>query len=209
MRRPLQPYPQFTTSHYWAAASLKVLLDWTTAHPDTQKLGTSGSSLTHLISSQVCHCLLSSLGSVSSTSFPLPHCHPPSQSILITWCFLYYKPLLASSVPTRCLRTLDSYLLHALLQYCYAVVVCLPSLPPSDPPSPFFLFYTTTGINFKIVLQEYTPCIRRIWPEQNFFVFLCFAYTLRVVWNVSHVPPCLWNLSSFFRTLPPPAALWM
>lgn len=162
-------------SHHWAAASLKALLDCATAHPVTKKLGASESSLTHLISSQMCRFSLVVFLALSPPLHFPSHRHPPSQSILIMWQFLYINLFL---VP-HCLAVAGTLLTPFHTQYCSPVVPWgLPALlPPSFPLSlplsrSFFLFYTTVGINFKIVLQEYTQCIRRYGPSR---ISLCYS----------------------------------
>lgn len=123
--------------------------------------------------------MLSSLGSVPSTSFPLPRHNPPSQSILITYSS---SPGNLSLLP-HCLP--EAGLLLAAPWHMQELQCCLccglpaflpPSFPLSLPPH-VFLFYTTARIDFKIVLQEYTQCIRT-WLEQNFFVFLFYMCPL-------------------------------
>ena len=105
----------------------------------------------------------------------------------------------------HCLPDADSSLLHTVLPWLSACL--LPSVLSSFPPSlPLLCFIPLQALILKL-FHKNTQCIRRVWPEQNFFAFLCPAYVLCVVWNVSHIPPCLWNLSSFLKTLPPPVAL--
>lgn len=148
--RTLRSCPQSTSSHSWAAASLESLLDYTTVFHVTEKLGASGSSLTHLISSQVCrfYFVISWLCSLRFIS--AAHHHPPSQSILIMWQFLCWKPqapaLPAGGRPPSC---------HPLPPTCRAVLLWLSAgLPPPLLSVPPLLFYTETGICFKIVLPK-------------------------------------------------------
>lgn len=138
--RPLQPCPQSAPSHYLAAVFLKAQLHCTTVLLVTRKLGASGSSLTHLINSQVCrfyfvwpfHFISVALPSLSFSVHPGYVTAP----LLKTSCLLVAQQTLATP-PSQ-------------VQYCHAAaLVCrfpprhssFPSLRSSFfPPLPSFCF---------------------------------------------------------------------
>lgn len=161
----------------------------------TKKLGTSGSSLTHLINSRVCR-----FSFVMSWLCPLHFISaaPPSPSFSVHPDYMTVPLLKASS----CFLSTRRGSVVLLLRWS----ACPPLLSFILPflPLPLFLLCTMVYcslftlnvlihlyvlIHFKIVVQEYSQYIRRTWTEQNFFVLLCCAYALAVVCSVSPIPP--------------------